>query len=192
MSIGVATNLLNKDSLQLNLLNYWDEAFASLPVQMFKYKRWDWAAEQGVPNSVRPLLERMFDLMAVYDTEGLNWVVDYKVRELRDGACGCPLEGWHMDVVTNPHHNSRPDIHLIYSTDIGTEFLTQPIVFDESDIHFKHCLDRHNLSLLEDKVIKAEPNTVSMYNRFQLHRGPVVIKDCKRVLLRLTATEVIK
>ena len=182
--------ILNKDSLELDLFEYAEEAFASLPVQMFKYKRWDWAYE-NVPDVVKPLLSKMFDVMAVDDDGSCKWLVDYKVRELKAGDCGCMLEGWHLDVVEDPFHESKPDIHLIYSTEFGTEFLTQPIPAFKGDT-FKSCLEPFNQEALEQRAVRAKPNHVSAYNRFQLHRGPKVTKDCKRMLLRLTATEVVK
>lgn len=183
--------ILNKDSLELDLFEYVEEAFASLPVQVFKYKRWDWAYE-NIPTSVKPLLQKMLDLMATHDDKNLRWLVDYKVKELKVGECGCMLDGWHLDVVENPHHESKPDIHIIYSTEFGTEFLTRKIpVFPDED-HFEKTLSIYNQDALEKDVVSSKPNHVSMYNRFQLHRGPKVTRDCKRMLLRLTATEVIK
>lgn len=182
--------LLNKDSLSLNIFEYQEEAFASLPVQEFKYKTWGWALEIGVPKAVKPLLEKMLDLMP--PDEDMKWLVDYKVRDLKAGDCGCMLEGWHLDVVENPWHNSKPDFHLIFSTEIGTNFLTQPIPCLEGDTHFLRCLEPFSLEALEAKVVSSKPNYVSAYNRFQLHRGPIVKKDCRRMLLRVTATEVIK
>ena len=109
--------ILNKDSLELDLFEYVEEAFASLPVQMFKYKRWDWAYE-NVPDVVKPLLTKMFDVMP--PDQDMKWLVDYKVRDLKVGDCGCALDGWHLDVVENPWHESKPDFHLIYSTEFGT------------------------------------------------------------------------
>lgn len=183
--------ILNQDSLDLNVFEYWDEAFASLPVQMFKYKQWDWAYK-NVPDSVKPLLQQMLDLMAVTAKHNLKWLVDYKVRDLKAGDCGCILDGWHLDVVENPWHNSKPDVHMIYSTEFGTEFLTRKIPVHEDEHHFKDTLSIYNLEALESNVVRSKPNNVSVYNRFQLHRGPRVTRDCKRMLLRLTATEVIK
>lgn len=184
--------ILNKDSLDLNIFEYWDEAFASLPVQEFKYKRWDWAFDKGVPKVVQPLLQKMLDLMAVYDDKSLRWLVDYKVRDLKAGDCGCTREGWHLDVVENPWHESKPDFHLIYSTEIGTDFLTRKVpVFPDED-HFNKTLSIYDPEALESFAVSSKPNHVSTYNRFQLHRGPIVKKDCRRMLLRLTATEVIR
>lgn len=184
--------ILNDDSLELNIFEYWDEAFASLPVQMFKYKRFDWAYD-NLPSPVKPLLEKMMDKMTELDKHNLKWVVDYKVRDLKEGDCGCMLDGWHLDVVENPWHDSKPDLHLIYSTEIGTEFLTKKIPVLPEDTHFVKILEPYNQSYIDEHFVESsKPNHVSFYNRFQLHRAPVVNKDCKRMLLRLTSTEVIK
>lgn len=181
--------LLNKDSLELDLFEYVDESFGSLPVQEFKYKRWDWAWET-VPSSVADLMTLIFDRIPKDDD--MRWLVDYKVRDLKAGDCGCTLEGWHLDVTENPNHKSKPDVHLIYSTEIGTDFLTQPMYVSPSHTHFSQVIAPFNLNTLESKVVQAKPNTVSMYNRFQMHRGPRILKDCRRMLLRITATEVIR
>ncbi len=182
--------LLNQDSLCLDIFEYWNESFVSLPLKEFKYKRWDWALQEGVHESVRPLLSKMLDLMP--PDNDFRWLVDYKVRDLKVGDCGCALEGWHLDVVTDPNHNSKPDFHLIYSTEIGTDFLTNPIYFDRDVTHFKKGLEIYNEEYLESQAVSAKPNWVSAYNRFQLHRGPRIVKDCRRMLLRVTATQVIK
>ncbi len=181
---------LNQDSLSLNIFEYVDESFSSLPLKEFKYKRWDWALQEGVHESVRPLLLKMLDLMP--PDKDLRWLVDYKVRDLKAGDCGCVLEGWHLDVVTDPNHNTKPDFHLIYSTEVGTDFLTNPIYFDKDVNHFKKGLEIYNDEYLESQAISAKPNWVSAYNRFQLHRGPRIMKNCRRMLLRVTATQVIK
>ena len=179
--------LLNPEgSLELNL---WEDRrdFSSLPLKQFKYKRWDWAYEQGVDKSVRPILDKMFDL-ASDESGSYKWLVDYKVRDLKSGECGCPLDFWHLDVVENPWHDSKPDIHFLFSTEIGTEFITTPMSITEDDTSFKGVVERSE----GFHVVQAVPNTISKYGRFNLHRGPRVTKDCRRMLLRLTLTEVIK
>ncbi|MNF90554.1 hypothetical protein D3C84_731210 [compost metagenome] len=180
---------LNRDSSCLNVFEWKDESFGSLPLQEFKYKRWDWAYE-NVPDQVKPLLERMFDLMPL--DEDMRWLVDFKVRDLKAGDCGCKIEGWHLDVVSNPNHKSKPDFHLLYTTEFGTEFLTTHMIVDPSDTHFNHAIDCFNLGAVERYKTSAKPNHVSAYNRFQLHRAPIVPQDCRRMLLRVTATEVIR
>lgn len=182
---------LNLNSLSMNVFEWEDEAFASLPLKEFKYKRWDWAFDRGVDKSVQPLLEKMFDNIPDSHKD-MRWLVDYKVRDLVAGDCGCGLEGWHTDVVTNPNHPTKPDYHLIYSTIQGTDFLTKPIVVCQEDSHFMHCLETEHTTELEKYSLSAPANAVHAYNRWQLHRGPKIIKDCRRMLLRLTDTEVIR
>lgn len=172
-------------SVKLNLARF-DIDSNSLPLSEFKYKRWDWAYEKGVHERVRPILEKMFDLTP--NEERYKWVVDYKVRDLKAGDCGCPLDFWHLDVTKNPNHPTLPDIHFLFATEFGTEFITTPMSFSKEDSSFEAVLERNR----EFDYLVAEPNTISSYTRFNLHRGPVVNKDCRRLLLRLTLTEVIK
>ena len=170
-------------------LNLWEDQsdLSSLPLREFKYKHWDWAYEQGVHESVRPILDKMFEL-ASCEGRSYRWLVDYKVRDLEKGDCGCPLDFWHLDVVENPWHESKPDIHYLFSTEVGTEFITTPMEVTEADTSFKGVVERSS----GFSVVQAAPNTISKYGRFNLHRGPRVAKDCRRMLLRLTLTEVIK
>jgi len=109
--------------------------------------------------------------------------IDVKVKELDVGDCGCQLEYWHIDVTRNPMHNSKPDNHIIFSTVVGTEFMLNEIpcdVEDFSDIMIPS----------QPEIMKAPANAIVQYNRFNMHRGPVVDKPCKRVLIRLTQTDV--
>jgi hypothetical protein len=109
--------------------------------------------------------------------------IDYKVRELNTGDCGCPLEQWHIDVTKNPLHDSRPDIHFIFSTVIGTEFMLDEISCVEDDFS--------KLKLPSNpRIFQAMPNSIVQYNRFNMHRGPIVKEPCRRVLIRVTQTDV--
>lgn len=57
---------------------------------------------------------------------------------------------------------------------------------------FEKWISISNFEYLESQTISANANCVSAYSRFQLHRGPKVTRDCRRMLLRVTATQVIK
>lgn len=187
MSTIAAIKQLNPaDNLKLNL---WEGSVYTelLPLSEFKYKRWDWAYQCGVHESVKPILDVMFDLASKEDNS-YKWLVDYKVRDLKAGDCGCSLDFWHLDVTENPNHPTKPDIHYLYSTHFGTEFITTPMDVFEEDISFKQVLGRN----LDFEYLTAKPNTINRYTRANLHRGPRVTEDCRRMLLRLTLTEVIK
>lgn len=173
-------------SFKLNLLEWEDEAFSSLPLQEIKYGRWD-KSYHLVPTPVKQLLQRMFAMMSTLGSEDREWYVDYKVRDLKVGDCGCAIPGWHTDVVSNPWHKSKPDVHLLFTTEVGTDIAIEQLEVFESDKHFNDVLKRHK----NIEFVTAKPNTVSMYGRWNLHRAPIVQKDCRRMLLRLTATKVI-
>lgn len=174
-------------SLKINLAEFHNDEFDNLPLAHIKYMHWDKAYEE-LPDIVKPILGKMFDLMP--EDKKMQWVVDYKVKDLKVGDCGVPLEGWHLDCVTNPHHQTKPETHLLFSTHFGTEFVKNPWCVGENDIHFKNVVDFYQD--LDKSFISVKPNTITQYGRFNLHRAPIVTKDCRRMTLRLTQTEVIK
>lgn len=181
----VATKLNPLDSLNLDL---WEGAVntASLPLQELKYCPLAKAYLQ-LPDEAANVLHRMLGFASDDSWERMKLLVDYKVRDLKEGDCGCALDFWHLDVTSNPNHPTNPDIHYLYATDFGTEFITTPMDFFEDDVHFTDVLERNK----DFVYATAKPNTISKYTRFNLHRGPIVTRDCRRMLLRLTLTEVI-
>lgn len=187
MSTTAAIKQLNPaDSLKLNL---W-EGFVDtslLPLQELKYCPLI-KAYTLIPEQAFPILDKMVDFSMEQEWYDYRLLVDYKVRDLKAGDCGCPLDFWHLDVTENPNHPTKPDIHYLYSTQFGTEFITTPMDVFKEDIIFKQVLDRHK----EFEYLTAKPNTINRYTRANLHRGPRVTEDCRRMLLRLTLTEVIK
>lgn len=175
-----------KGSIKTNLAVFDTKGFDNLPLDHFKYVRWKTAYEQ-LPTLVKPILEKMFDLMP--EDQDMNWVVDYKVRDLKKGDCGVQLEGWHLDCVTNPWHKTKPETHLLFSTHFGTEYILDELEVKEDEKHFSQVLKRYGSDYWYTTV---KPNTITQYGRFNLHRAPIVKQDCRRVTLRLTQTEVIK
>lgn len=182
---------LNKDSLKLDIFEYWDESFSSLPLQEIKYGKF-LQSFNLLPTPVKPLCLKMEEILhkEKLSSNKYKLLIDYKVRELKSGSCGCMLEGWHLDVVENPNHKSNPDLHAIYSTEVGTNFVIFPMEVYPSDRHFKHVLERYENTNVS--FVRSKQNNIHMYNRFQLHSGPKIEKDCRRMVLRLTLTEVIK
>lgn len=187
MTTTAAINQLNPaDSLKLNI---W-EGFVNtslLPLQQLKYCPLI-KAYSLIPEQVLPILDKMVDFSSDQSWGGMRVLVDYKVRDLKAGDCGCPLDFWHLDVTENPNHSTKPDIHYLYSTHFGTEFITTPMDVFEEDISFKQVLGRNK----DFEYVTAKPNTINRYTRANLHRGPRVTEECRRMLLRLTLTEVIK
>lgn len=114
-------------------------------------------------------------------------LVDVKVREHKLGDCTC-IPGWHLDSVTDPRHNSQPENHIIWTQGEPTEFLRNPIDFPEHFAHFSQVLD----AIPSDNIFKINSNTIYQYGRFHLHRGPIVQENQRRVLIRITETDVVK
>lgn len=109
-------------------------------------------------------------------------VVDLKVREHDEGECVC-IPGWHLDCTVNPNHSSRPENHIIYSTVVGTEFVAEPVYAGDAT-HFREVL-RDDFA-----TIAYPPNSIVQYSR-DLHRGPLMPRKGRRILLRITETDII-
>lgn len=177
-----------KGSLKTGLAHFPSEWFNELPLTYFKYIPFD-RAQKILPEPMKLVFDRMLKLIVA--REGMRLLVDYKVRDLKRGDYGCPLKGWHIDCVTNPRHKSRPERHLIFSTEFGTEYMTTPLEVLAEEEHFSKTVERLTSANSKVAYIQVIPNTITQYERLNLHRGPLITKDCRRVVLRLTQTEVI-
>ena len=183
MIAGTEGVILNpRNSIGLNLWE-WVGEFPTLPLTMIKYRNLDKVYDE-LPDAVKLVVLHMKGF--VPNDPDMNLLLDYKVRDLKEGDTGCPLSFWHLDVVENPHHQSKPDRHWIFSTEIGTEFMTSEIRVDSNVRSFKE------VEVEDYSSIITKPKTINSYGRFNLHRATPVERDCRRVLIRLTQTEVIK
>lgn len=111
-------------------------------------------------------------------------LVDYRVLDLEAGDCCCYLDHWHLDVVRNPYHSSRPENHLIFTTTIGTEF-----ILDELECYTNDFGDAV-VERMPYTILHAPVNAITQYGRYNLHRAPTVSEACRRVLIRVTQTDV--
>lgn len=135
-----------------------------------------------------PVVELLTQMYQWVEGKHKSIRVDLKVYDLQAGDYTC-IPGWHIDTVTNPRHNSLPENHLIYTNVFGTEFCATPVEFGEEQTHFNEVVQ--NLPA-ESKYLAAKPNSIYQYGRFHLHRGPQVSHACRRVLVRITETDVVK
>lgn len=142
-----------------------------------------WKAHEVFPAAAMELME----LMAGFcNRKHDRVVVDLKVVDLKEGETTC-IPGWHIDTVVTPYHDSLPENHLIFCTEFGTEFLNTPVEFNPNMMHFREVLE----TLGEHEVFTADPGKVYRYSRTHFHRGPKVTRDCRRLLMRITETNVI-
>lgn len=182
----ITTNVVTDSSVTMNenspvvLEQGLSYDWSNVPVQTLKYKKLNMRVLWDLPEHAFSVVNKM---LTYAKPEYTNTLVDFKVKELRAGDCGCALEDWHIDVVRNPNHKSKPDNHLIYTTIVGTEFMLDKLTQNVEDFS--------NLILPDEpNVWKAPVDSIVQFDRFNLHRGPVVEYPCKRVLIRLTQTDV--
>lgn len=140
-------------------------------------------AVSAFPQPAVELLQQMYQWV---EGKHKSVRVDLKVYDLKAGDFTC-IPGWHIDTVTNPRHVSRPENHLIYTNVYGTDFVSTPIAFSEEKTHFSQVI----AEIPEDNYLTATPNSIYQYGRFHLHRGAQVATDCRRVLVRITETDII-
>lgn len=167
-------NFIEPRLIEENIILDWDD----IPLQHLKYKPLNPENYHKLDKNAQFILDKM---MPFCQDGYKSTVFDYKVFSLRANDCGCKLEGWHIDVTRNPNHSSRLDNHLIYTTVSGTEFMLTEIPTLEDDFA---KVD------MQGKYFQAKPNSIYQYNRLNVHRGPIMQEDCKRVLIRLTQTDV--
>lgn len=135
----------------------------------------------------KPAVELLTQMYQWVEGKHKSIRVDLKVYDLRAGEHTC-IPGWHIDTVTNPRHDSLPENHLIYTNVYGTDFVSTPIPFSEEKTHFSQVI----AEIPEDNYLTATPNSIYQYGRFHLHRGAKVATDCRRVLVRITETDIIR
>lgn len=175
-------------SLIPNLRFFQGDEFSTLPLAFLKYMPVERSYEH-LPTVVKEVLDEMLKLIT--PLRGMRLLVDYKVRDLKAGEYGCPINNWHLDCVTDPRHKSQPETHLIFTTEFGTEYITTPVEVFSEEGNFNKTVERLRRDSTVIETLKVEPNTITGYTRFNLHRGPLITRDCRRVVLRLTQTEVI-
>lgn len=168
-------NFIEPRLIEENIILNWDD----VPPQHLKYKPLNPENYHSLDNQAQIVLDKM---MPFLEDGYKSTLFDYKVFSLSSGECGCKLDGWHIDVTRNPNHPSRIDHHLIYSTVAGTEFMTTEIPTLENDF---------SKVVMHGRYFQAKPNSIYQYNRMNVHRGPKVEEDCKRVLIRVTQTDII-
>lgn len=168
------------ENLGLNVLVFPDFDTADLPLAFIKYQKLERVID-SLPVSIKDIVSCMLPLFSQHHGR-YKILLDYKVRSLRKGETGCPLGNWHTDYIENPNAIHSSEEHLIFSTHIGTEFITTPMEVTPTDTHFSEVLARNP----KYDFVAAQPNTVTRYSRLNLHRGPVMLKDCRRAVIRLS------
>lgn len=142
-----------------------------------------------------PYVQRVLDA-ALLESQHRHVVVDVRVVRIERGKRP-GIRGWHMDTVGDPWHASRPEVHHLFVSGTAslTEFLAAPTELDVPRGLAPHDLMRW----LDDELRAREPATVRIpsctlvsYGRLDLHRATPGLADARRLLVRVTETDVLR
>ena len=112
-------------------------------------------------SEIQYIIDRMLDFSRGCFNQYDQCYLDVKVRDLNVGDSGDYFNEWHTDWVKDINHPNKPETYIIYTNIFGTHYI-------------ENGLEQ-----------QCENNSIYMYKR-DLHKSPIVTKDCKRVLIRLS------
>lgn len=118
--------------------------------------------------------------------------VDVKVSDLASGECTC-IPGWHCDVTTDLLHPSRDDVHHIFVT--GRHALTEFVSTQMDILVGESCPLSEQVRQIEANgydIWRVPSCTWVTYGRRNYHRGPVSTGAERRLLVRVTETDVVR
>lgn len=123
-------------------------------------------------------------------------IVDIKVHDIEPGKHPC-LPGWHCDSVIDPSHPTEGEIHHIFVTGQAslTEFIGEPICLCiDSRLQQQQLLNsfRNQICNINPRIIRIPSCTITTYGRLDFHRGSTGLFNEKRLLIRVTETDLIR
>lgn len=116
-------------------------------------------------------------------------LLDIKFHDLEIGKAPA-LRRWHFDCVANPLHDSKPEIHHLFVTgECRTNFLSM-----RREIEVNPFEERPNIHffLRNFDGVGVPSNTIVTYGRFFPHLPVVSPSKYRRLLIRVTETDVIR
>lgn len=118
-------------------------------------------------------------------------LIDIKVQDLKPGMPTC-IPGWHCDSVVDVNHPSRPEVHHLFVTgfDALTQFIDEPIELNyPKDAPLSHLQEQ--IKAINPKSRTLQSATWTTYGRTDFHRGAITRKAHRRLLVRVTETDLI-
>ena len=181
--------VFNSHPLQLGKITFSQPQEDDFPELQFKY------ADFGhVYKNTTDYVRQVLDSCQLQHNH--KWaVVDVKVTQIFPGKAPC-LPGWHCDTLIDPYDVRREEIHHLYVTGGAslTEFISSPVELEvDSELQHQKLLHsfRKQLETLEYGVVKVPSCRVVTYGRFDFHRGSLGLFSEKRLLIRVTETDVV-
>lgn len=161
-----------------------------LPAATFKN-----AGLERVRAETTDYVRRVLDAVALRG-QHRHVVVDVKVTDIEPGRPPC-IPGWHCDSVLDPRHPSRPEVHHLFVTGSAslTEFVDGPVELEIGPARSPQAFLREvnrQLEELAPRVRSAPSCRLVEYGRFHLHRGALGRGRERRLLVRVTETDLIR
>ena len=120
-----------------------------------------------------------------------NIYIDLRAKILKTGEWPS-LDKWHMDLVTHPLDESRPEYHHIFVSGCNapTLFLRGPttLPIPEPGVDALPGLNRL-IRTTGVPIMEADEGRLVTFNRFHLHKGQQAKVDGVRYILRVTETD---
>lgn len=159
------------------------------PTIQFKYASFE-HAYKNTTDYVRDILTA-----APVKNKHKHVVVDIKITDIEKNKPPC-LPGWHCDTVIDPFNETQPENHYLFVSGQAslTEFIGSPITL-EVDAQLKQqkllASFREQIDNIEHLVWKMPSCQLGFYGRFHFHRGSIGLFDEKRLLVRITETDIL-
>lgn len=112
-------------------------------------------------------------------------IVDVKVHDLQIGVVPA-LPHWHLDCIGNPLDKRMEELHHLFITEGSLTEFPQNSIETEINPEERNFVLNH----LPFIPVKIEPYRIYSYGRVP-HRATPAYKNCKRLLIRVTETNVI-
>lgn len=120
-----------------------------------------------------------------------NVLIDIKVHDIEKENFPC-LPGWHTDCTLNPWHYTLPEVHHIYmfGAECRTRFLDEDFEMSFESMNPKYIKDKMNSVI--HKSWAVQEGYIYRYDRFSLHAPSLAEKTGKRLLIRITESDLIR
>ena len=158
-----------------------------LPMVFFKYAPIDYVRENS-----NAYVNHVLNNMPIQHKHR-RVLVDVKLHDLNEGDVPC-IPGWHCDSIVDPFHKSRPEVHHIFVTGAGclTEFMKSLVELNIEKDDMFNSLRRQLKRKQGLETFHVDSCRIMSYSRFSFHRGVSAKKKEKRLLIRVTESDIIK